>query len=120
MNAHRNPPMPARQMRQYTAGDLDEMTAAIAAADITWSAELGDPPSEPRYIQALAGGAMRALPNLEGSRDAELDRLRAVAEAAEKWRRAPIRGSRRAAARNRLHAALDALVRAHEDGGQDR
>jgi hypothetical protein len=41
--------------------DLDEVTAAIAAADLTWCAELGDPPSEPRYIQALAKGAMRAL-----------------------------------------------------------
>lgn len=71
------PPMPATQMRQHTAADLDEVTAAIAAADLTWSAELGDPPSEPRYIQALARGAMRALPNLRASR--ELERLRAVA-----------------------------------------
>lgn len=68
--ARRNPPMPATQMRQHTAADLDELTAAIAAADLAWSAELGDPPSEPRYIQALAKGAMRALPNL-GDRESE-------------------------------------------------
>lgn len=44
---------------------------------------------------------------------AEVERLRPVAEAAERWRRSPVRGSRRSAARNRLHAALDALSRAH-------
>lgn len=48
------------------AVDVDEVTAAIAAADIEWGLELGDPPSEPRYIQALGAGAMRAIGRANG------------------------------------------------------
>lgn len=35
-------------------GDLDDFTAALTAADVVWSRDLGDAPSEPDYIQALA------------------------------------------------------------------
>lgn len=36
------------------SGDLEDFTCALAAADVVWSRELGDPPSEPAYIEALA------------------------------------------------------------------
>jgi hypothetical protein len=54
-----------RRVRALLAGapalDVDELTAALAAADLNWSAELGDPPSEPAYIQALARDTARLL-----------------------------------------------------------
>lgn len=33
---------------------LDELVAMLAAADLTWSGEVGDPPGERPYIEFLA------------------------------------------------------------------
>lgn len=124
MSARRNPPMPAQQMRQRQA-DLAEVTAAIAAADLAWSAELGDPPSEPRYIQALARGAMRALPNLAASRETQQLRARdeSVKALVRWWAVAgdpEQSGEMRWDIPQEGREALDALARAHQDGGHDR
>jgi hypothetical protein len=71
------PPGPAKALARVLSGvghtpdvtalELDDFTAAIAAADLSWSAEAGDPPSEPDYIRALAAGARRALLGVSSS-----------------------------------------------------
>lgn len=33
---------------------IDDLTARLAAADIAWATEHGDPPAEPAYVSALA------------------------------------------------------------------
>jgi hypothetical protein len=89
MSEHRNPPMPALEMRAHATA-----AGECPYCDLMW-----------RGFVASTG---------------EADRLRAVADAAEQWRRSPVRGTKRGAARNRLYAALDALPRTHESGGRDR
>lgn len=54
--------------------------------------------------------AARPAGHLDSTSGDDLTRLWDVAEAARKFQRAPVRGSRRAAARNQLYAAVDALM----------
>ncbi|MCO1581207.1 hypothetical protein M8C13_36205 [Crossiella sp. SN42] len=44
---------------QRDAEQLAEFTLALAAADSCWSANLGDPPSDPDYIRDLAADVWR-------------------------------------------------------------
>lgn len=44
--------------------DIEDLTARLAAADLGWSHQYGDPPANPDYIRALATQVVAFEPRL--------------------------------------------------------
>lgn len=123
MNARRNPPMPALQMRGTTLGEESAHVERLIAANQELIAECEREVERgndlARKLNAAEGELGRLL-EVNGDLMTESRQLHALVRAAkavvERWREiGPSTPTEKG-----LRTRLDALARAHEDGGQDR